>query len=94
LILIVSFRHKGLRKFFETGSLAGIQPHQASRLQYLLTALDASDTIEDMDQPGFYLHLWKGIKPPRWAIKINENWRLTFEFEKGDACLIDYEDYH
>lgn len=63
--MIVSFRHKGLRRFFETGSLAGIQPHHAARLQYLLTTLDSASVIEDMDEAGFNLHSLKGLKTPR-----------------------------
>ena len=92
--MIVSFRHKGLRKFFETGSVAGIQPHHAARLQYLLTALDSAKEGEEMNESGFHLHLLSGTKIPRWSVKVNANWRLTFEFDQGNAVVIDYEDYH
>ncbi|WP_307184375.1 MULTISPECIES: type II toxin-antitoxin system RelE/ParE family toxin [unclassified Duganella] len=47
-----------------------------------------------MDQPGLAFHLLKGMKNPRWSIKVNGNWRLTFEFKNGNAYVIDYEDYH
>ena len=30
----------------------------------------------------------------RWSIFVNGNWRLTFEFEQGNVCVLDYEDYH
>jgi proteic killer suppression protein len=92
--MIASFRHKGLRHFYETGNLKGIQPHQAARLQYLLTALDAAESITDMDEPGLRLHLLKGSKDRRWSLHVNGNWRLTFEFVNGSAYIIDYEDYH
>jgi proteic killer suppression protein len=92
--MIVSFRHKGLRRFFETGSLAGIQPHHAHRLQFLLTTLTAIHKIEEMDKPGFQLHLLRGIKPPRWTVEVNGNWRLTFQFDAENAHAVDYEDYH
>lgn len=92
--MIVSFRHKGLRKFFETGSVAGIQPHHAARLQYLLTALDVAKIIDDVDEPSLRLHQLKGFKKQRWAIHVNGNWRVTFEFENSNASVIDYEDYH
>lgn len=94
LIMIVSFHHKGLRKFFETGSLAGIQPHHANRLKNLLAALDTAEVVEDMDQPGSHFHLLRGMKEPRWSVKVNGNWRLTFEFRQANAYVIDYEDYH
>lgn len=92
--MIKSFRHKGLRKFFETGSTSGIQPSHAKRLRMQLAALDTAQTIEDMDIPGFRLHPLKGQMRGRWAVSVNGNWRLTFVFQDGNADVVDYEDYH
>lgn len=92
--MIISFRHKGLRKYFETGSLAGIQPAHANRLKMQLAALDTAQTIDDMDIPGFRLHPLKGEANGRWSVWVNGNWRVTFEFENGNALILDYEDYH
>lgn len=92
--MIKSFRHKGLRKFFETGTTAGIQPAHAKRLRMQLAALDTALTIEDMDVPGFRLHALKGNMEGRWTITVNGNWRVTFAFEDGNAYVLDYEDYH
>ena len=92
--MIQLFRHKGLRKFFESGSAAGIQPHHAKRLRMQLTALDTAQSIEDMNIPGYRLHPLKGEERGRWSVWVNGNWRLTFEFKEGHAYLLDYEDYH
>jgi len=92
--MIQSFRHKGLRKFYESGSAAGVQPHHAKRLRMLLTALDTAQSIEDMDIPGFRLHQLKGEERGRWSVWVNGNWRVTFEFKDGHAYVLDYEDYH
>lgn len=92
--MIQSLRHKGLRKFYESGSGAGVQPHHAKRLRMLLTALDTAQSIEDMDIPGFRLHQLKGEERGRWAVWVNGNWRVTFEFKDGHAYVLDYEDYH
>jgi proteic killer suppression protein len=92
--MIKSFRHKGLRKYFESGSLAGIQPHHAKRLRMLLAALDSSQNVEDMAVPGFRLHPLKGEGKGRFSVWVNGNWRLTYEFQGGDAYVLDYEDYH
>ncbi len=92
--MITSFRHKGLRKYFESGSLAGIQPAHANRLKMQLAALDTAQVIEDIDIPGFRLHPLKGSERGRWSIWVNGNWRVTFEFENGNAFVLDYEDYH
>ena len=92
--MIRSFRHKGLRKFFESGNSAGIQPHHGKRLRMLLTALDTAFTIDDMNIPGIRLHPLKGSEKGRWSVWVNGNWRLTFEFVNGDVYILDYEDYH
>jgi proteic killer suppression protein len=92
--MIQTFRHKGLRKLFETGSAAGVQASHAKRLRLQLTALDTAHTIDDMNIQGFGLHPLKGSMRGRWAISVNGNWRITFEFKDGNAYVLDYEDYH
>ena len=92
--MIQSFRHKGLRRFYESGSAAGIQPKHAKRLRMLLSALDTAQTIDDMAVSGFNLHPLKGQGKGRWSIWVNGNWRVTFEFRDGHAYVLDYEDYH
>lgn len=93
-IMIKSFRHKGLRKYYEAGSLVGIQPAHAKRIKMQLIALETAQTIDDMDIPGFRLHPLKGSDQGRWSIWVNGNWRITFQFEQGNAHILDYEDYH
>jgi toxin HigB-1 len=92
--VIKSFRHKGLRRFFETGKHSGIQPKHAARLRLQLAALDTANSIDDMDVPGFKLHPLKGRAKGRWSIWVSASWRLTFEFEDGNVHVLDYEDYH
>jgi len=92
--MIRSFRHKGVRKFYETGSTAGIQVHHRARLRILLTVLDAAVAPSDMGAPGWELHPLKGELAGLWSVKVNGNWRLTFAFQGKDAILVDYQDYH
>jgi proteic killer suppression protein len=92
--VIQSFRHKGLRRFYESGSLGGIQPKHSKRLRMLLAALDTAHVIGDMDVPGFNLHPLKGQGKGRWSVWVNGNWRVTFEFREAHAYVLDYEDYH
>lgn len=92
--LIKSFKHKGLEKFFHTGSKAGIQAAHAAKLNILLTALDAAKTVEHMNMPAWRLHQLSGSLKDHWSITVNGNWRLTFRFENGDAEVVDYQDYH
>lgn len=92
--MIKSFEHKGLQKFFETGSTAGIVAAHRSKIKMRLVALDTAAAIEDMDLPGFRLHGLKGNEEGAWAIDVNRNWRITFCFENGNAYIVNYEDYH
>ena len=94
LIMIATFRHKGLRRFFQSGVTAGIQPSHAGRLKMLLAALDTALLPTDMDLPGFRFHSLRNTQPQRWSLHVNANWRLTFAFEGGHAQMVDYEDYH
>jgi toxin HigB-1 len=92
--MIKSFKHKGLRRFYKTGSTAGIQPSHRKRLRLQLAALDTAIQIEDMDIPGFRLHRLKGERKVIWSISVSGNWRITFEFRDGNAYVLNYEDYH
>ena len=92
--MIKSFRHKGLRRLFETGSTSGVQASHAKRLRMQLAALDTAKVIADVDVPGFRLHRLKGALQARWSVSVNGNWRITFEFKDGNASVLDYEDYH
>jgi len=92
--MIKSFKHKGLEKFYDSGSTRGIQPNHASKLRMQLIALDTAQRIEDMDIPGYRLHSLKGSRKRTWSITVNANWRLTFEFTDGNVYILNYEDYH
>ncbi|CAA0114010.1 Endoribonuclease HigB [BD1-7 clade bacterium] len=92
--MIKSFKHKGLQRFFESGSTRGIQTKHVNRLRMQLAALDTAQEIEDVDLPGYRLHQLKGSRKETWSITVNGNWRVTFEFENGNAYIVNYEDYH
>ncbi len=92
--MIKTFRHKGLERFFRSGSKSGIQPKHAKRLRLQLAVLDAARTAADMNWPGWHGHSLTGDLQGHWAVWVDENWRLTFGFEGTDAVLIDYQDYH
>jgi proteic killer suppression protein len=92
--MIASFRHKGLRTFFESGSTRGIRPEHAKRLRLILGRLHASRSPEDMKLPGLRMHGLKGKLKGQFAVSISGNWRLTFRFEGPDAMDVDYLDYH
>lgn len=92
--MIRSWLHKGLQNFFETGSLAGIQPSHAKKIQRRLSLIDGAETINDLNLESFRLHQLKGNREGIWSITVTGNWRITFQFLDGDAYIINYEDYH
>jgi len=92
--MIKSFKHKGLKKYFETGKTSGIQPKHERKLRMQLVAIDTAQSIEDIDLPSFKLHLLKGNRDGIWSITVNGNWRVTFKFIDGNAFILNYEDYH
>jgi proteic killer suppression protein len=92
--MIKSFRHKGIQRFFETGSKAGIQAKHAVRLNRQLLALNQAQAPADMNLPGWKLHPLTGGMAGHWSVWVSGNWRLTFIFEGSDAVLVDYQDYH
>jgi proteic killer suppression protein len=93
-VVIRSFKHKGLARYFETGARSGIQPQHAERLHLILGRLNAAAAPGDMDLPGLRLHPLKGVRKGSWAVWVSGNWRITFRFSGTDAEVVDYEDYH
>jgi len=92
--MIISFQHKGLRKFYETGSKQGIIAAHEVKLQIILAALDVAENSDELYLPGFSLHPLKGDLKGYWSIKVNGNWRVIFRFKVNDVELLDYLDYH
>ena len=92
--MIVSFRHKGLRRFFEADDRSKIPYDALERIRDLLTALDGARTIEELSRPSFRLHPLKGALKGQWAVTVRANWRITFRFEDGEVLDVDLVDYH
>jgi proteic killer suppression protein len=76
-VAIKGFRHKGLERFFATGTKSGIQAKYADRLRLILGRLNASTSAHDLNLPGLDLHELRGSRKGTWAIKVSGNWRVT-----------------
>jgi len=92
--MIKSFKHKGLERLFIKGSASGVQADYAPRINLILDAIDAAEQLKELDLPGLRLHRLKGDKRNLWSVRVSANWRITFEFDNGDAYILDLEDYH
>lgn len=93
-IMIKSFKHKGLKKFYQKGDSSGLEQSLVPRLKNRLSMLDAAKTIDFLNQQGYDLHELKGDRADTWSVKVSGNWRLTFIFENGDVYVLNLEDYH
>ena len=80
------FRRERSRKF--SGLLA------RSALKKLLL-LDAADSIQDLQSPpGNRLERLTGDRSGQYSIRINEQWRLCFEWKAGRATNVEIVNYH
>ncbi len=92
--MIVSIRHKGLRRLYESDDPRGVMADHADKLRRILARLDASQSAVDMDLPNYRLHPLKGDLRGLHAVTVNANWRVVFRFVSGNAVDVDYMDYH
>ena len=92
--MIIKFKHKGLKRLFESGSISGIKPEHTDRLRRILALLETAEFPNDMDLPGLGLHQLKGNRKRTWSVSVSGNWRVTFQFRNSDIIDVDYEDYH
>ena len=93
-LVIKSFVHGRLKRFFETDSMKNIPQDMAKRLRVRIDALDAANDVSEMNVPGWDLHELKGNRKGTWSLKVTANYRLTFKFVTGEALDVDLEDYH
>ena len=91
--MIRSFRHKGLDKLWSEDDPKGVRADLLDRIRGRLTALNEAQDVRELNIPGWKLHPLQG-KPKRFAISVNGPWRITFEWEDGDAFQVDLEQYH
>ncbi|MCR9061335.1 MAG: type II toxin-antitoxin system RelE/ParE family toxin [Rhodobacteraceae bacterium] len=91
----LSFRHRGIKRFYEKNDPRGVPADQAKRIRRGLSALEAANKVSDLHAvPGWQLHPLNGIFEEYWSIRINRNWRLIFRFENNRAFDLDLVDYH
>jgi len=92
--VIESFRHKGLRTFFEDDDRRKIPAAQGVKIARILARLNEAVKAHDMGLPGYGLHPLKGDLAGFWSVSVSGNWRIIFRFENGTAYDVDLIDYH
>jgi len=91
--VIRTFKNKALADLW-SGRRSKIDARMADRIMMRLEALEEASQPQDMNIPGFDFHALKGHRPTRYTVHVNGPWCITFEFDKGDAWRVDYEQYH
>jgi toxin HigB-1 len=87
------FQTPGLKKLYERGDRSKIGADLIHKIKNILATLDAADTPQALDLPGYRLHPLQGSRKGFWAVTVRANWRIIFRFENGDVCDVELLDY-
>ena len=96
-MLIVSIRHKALRRFVETGNPRGLPSMYADKIGSVIQVIDNAPDIEAfLTVPYFRTHALKGDRAGFYSASVSRNWRMTFRYdaESNTVEILDLEDYH
>lgn len=90
-----TFRHKGLRRFYEDDDPSGMPSASVRKIRRMLTELEfAANLAQISTMPGWKLHSLHGSRRGTYALRVTGNWRLTFRMEDEIVTDLDLEDYH
>jgi len=93
--VIKSFADKRTQELYATGKAKRFQPDLARRARRRLEYLDLASRLEDLQEPpSNRLHGLQGDRKGQHSISINDQWRICFVFEDGDAYDVEICDYH
>jgi len=91
---IRTFKHKGLAELFSRSRTGKIDGRMHKRILRRLEALNRASAPEDMAVPSFDSHELAGHRKGTCSIHANGPWCITFEWNVGNARLVDFEQYH
>lgn len=94
VLMIQSFKHRGLKRLYERGDRSGIRPDLVDTVEDILARLDQATTAQQINLPGYRLHPLKGTLKGFWAVTVRANWRIVFRFQGVNAGDVDLIDYH
>jgi proteic killer suppression protein len=92
--MIRSFKHRGLKRFYERGDRSGIRQDLLDTVERILTVLDTATMPQALNIPRYRLHPLKGDLKGLWSVTVRANWRIIFRFEGTDAFEDELIDYH
>ena len=94
ILMIRSFKHRGLKRLYERGDRSGLRPDLLNTVEDILARLDEAETPQAMNLPGYRLHPLKGDLQGFWSVTVRANWRIIFRFDGADAFDVELIDYH
>ena len=93
--MIHSFRDQLTEDIFDGKTTRKIDKKLAKRARMRLELLNAAVRIDDLYfPPSNKFHALKGFNPTRYAIRVNKQWRISFEWEDNHPVEVLLEDYH
>ena len=93
--MIQTFASPETQRFFATGKSRRLPTEIIKRAAMRLIQLDAAKKIEDLRMPlSNRLEALAHDRAGQWSIRINDQWRICFRFENGDAYNVEIVDYH
>lgn len=93
--MITSFRDKDTEVLYRTGMNKRLPPDVITRALRLLDRVDEAHDVKDLRlPPSNRLEKLKGTSPERWSIRVNKQYRITFEWTGVHAERVAFEDYH
>ena len=92
--MIKSFRDKDTEALFNGRRVRKFSGF-ASQAEKRLVILEAATCLKDLSGlPGNRLEILKGDRKGQFSIRINEQWRICFEWIDGNAENVEIVDYH
>ena len=93
--MIASFRDKRTESVFRRERVKGLSADVQRAALRKLVILDAAESLADLRvPPGTRLEKLKGDRQGQYSIRVNDQWRICFNWARGDASLVELADYH
>lgn len=93
--MIRSFASVETERFFGNGKSRRLPTNILRRAAMRLIQLNAATALNDLRQPpSNHLEALGGKRAGLWSIRVNDQWRVCFRFERGDAFDVEIVDYH
>jgi toxin HigB-1 len=94
-VMIKSFADRETEKLFRGRKSRAVPTQVRERALSKLLVLNAATDVEDLRAPpGNRLEKLRGNREGQWSIRINQQYRVCFSFEGGDAHDVEIVDYH